>query len=187
VKEALLSRKVAERAPLPLTPSGLAAVGNRMMGRPYGWGCLYENRDCSSTIRDLFVPFGIWLPRNSARMGDWGRRLDVAGLSPDEKEARILASGIPFFSLVRLRGHIGLYLGGYDLDGKEAPVMFHTLWGLHLLLPGTGRDGSSPSRGRAVIGKTVVTSLRPGAELPSIDSPAGLLDRIDGLSLLPRR
>jgi hypothetical protein len=181
---ALVERDKAAAMPLALTPGALAAVGNRMLGQPYGWGGLYENRDCSSTLRDLFIPFGIWLPRNSGAQGAWGEQLPLRGLPAGDKEQRILNGGIPFFSLVRLPGHVGLYLGGYELDGRKTPVMFHNLWGLRLSPP-AGRNENNQAR--AVIGKAVVTSLRPGAELPAIASPASLLDRVEGLSILPRR
>lgn len=185
VRRASLSPEDAAPKPLPLTPRVIAAVGNGMMGQPYGWGGMFGNRDCSSAMHDLFAPFGIWLPRNSQAQGALGTQLTVTGLSSEEKEARILAEGVPFFSLVRMRGHVGLYLGGYPHNGKTVPVMFHNIWGVRVLDPEkTGPDGQ-PLSGRAVIGKAVVTSLRPGAEHPNIASPASLLDRIDGLAVLP--
>ena len=175
----------ARQKPLFLTPQNLALVGNAMMGQPYGWGGLFSQRDCSAAMHDLFTPFGIWLPRNSGPQGKTGKRLDLAGLSPDQKEKRIARDGVPFFSLVGMPGHVGLYLGTFPVqDGKqerEVPVMFHNMWGLRVA------DGSGENRreGRGVIGKAVVTSLRPGAEHPTISSPASLLDRINGLAVLP--
>ena len=169
------------RKPAPLTPANIARAGDAMMGQPYGWGGLFALRDCSATTHDLFAPFGIWLPRNSRPQGETGRRIELADLRPDEKEARIMRDGVPFFSLVSMKGHVGLYLGTYTVDGKETPVMFHNLWGLRVK---KGRGKGAPD-GRAVIGKAVVTTLRPGTEHPSISSPAGLLDRITGLAVLP--
>lgn len=170
--------------PAPLTPANIARVGDAMMGQPYGWGGLFGFRDCSSTMHDLFAPFGIWLPRNSRAQGETGTRIDLTALTPDEKEARIMQDGVPFFSLISMKGHVGLYLGAYPLygkDGKERPVMFHNIWGLRVK-KGNGKDAPE---GRAVIGKAVVTTLRPGAEHPSISSPASILDRISGLAILP--
>ncbi len=160
--------------PLPLTPAAIARVGNNMMGQPYGWGGLFENRDCSALMHDLFIPFGLWLPRNSATQGSWGQPVILTGMGPEDKENRILAEGIPFFSLLWLRGHIGLYIG--EFEGK--PAMFHNVWGIRTL----SENGDS---GRAVIGKAVVTSLRPGAELANAASAASLIQRIERLSILP--
>ena len=170
-----LTPQVAQPYPLPLTPNSIAAVGNGMMGQAYGWGGLQENRDCSSMTRDLMLPFGIWLPRNSSQQGAWGSPVVLSGFSLDEKEATILASAKPFFSLIWLKGHIGLYLGAYN--GK--PVMFHNIWGIR-----TTESGSA-TEGRAVIGKAVVTTLRPGAELANVATPGSLLDRIERVSILP--
>ncbi|MCC8193500.1 MAG: SH3 domain-containing protein [Deltaproteobacteria bacterium] len=171
--------------PLDLTPLNVARVGNAMMGQPYGWGGLFGQRDCSAAMHDLFAPFGVWLPRNSRVQGRMGERIDLAGLSPDQKEARILRGGVPFFSLVGMPGHVGLYLGAYPVqDGgttREVPVMFHNVWGLRV----TSGSGKDKREGRGVIGKAVVTSLRPGAEHEQISSPASLLDRISGLAVLP--
>ena len=201
---ALLDAHDAAQRPLPLTPGNIARVADTMMGQPYGWGGLFEQRDCSAAMRDLFAPFGIWLPRNSGEQARWGRRITVAGLSADEKERAIMAQGIPFLSLVCLHGHVGLYLGNYPVDGVERPVMFHNIWGIRVKNPykqstavarKNASSGNDEDAGRlmyaigaddrAIIGKTVITTLRPGAELPWIASPASLLDRIDGLSILP--
>lgn len=191
IRRARVAPEDAAPKPLPLTPYIIASVGNGMMGQPYGWGGLFENRDCSSTMRDLFTPFGIWLPRNSQAQGRMGRQVTVTSLNPDEKERVIMAEGVPFFSLVRMRGHVGLYLGSYaprsgQYQGREMPVFFHNIWGLRVLDPERADESGNPLSGRAVIGKAVVTTLRPGAEHPDISSPASLLDRIDGLAVLPQ-
>lgn len=173
--EATLDAGTAALVPLPLTPFAVAAVGNEMMGQPYGWGGLAERRDCSALTRDLFTPFGLWLPRNSSRQANVGRPVSLAGLGNAEKEAKIMQEALPFASLIWMRGHIGVYLGPYQ--GK--PVMYHNMWGLRTRVGGSGCDG------RAVVGKAVVTSLRPGVERPDICSPGGLLERIERVSILP--
>ena len=171
--------------PLPLTPQNMALVGNAMMGQPYGWGGLFSQRDCSAAMHDLFAAFGIWLPRNSRPQGMMGRRIDLDGLAPEQKEARIAREGIPFFSLVSMPGHVGLYLGTYSVRDekgtRDVPVMFHNMWGLRVI---EGRGGEK-QEGRRIVGKAVVTSLRPGSEYEGITSPASLLDRINGLAVLP--
>jgi hypothetical protein len=175
--QATLAPGDAAPFPLPLIPGGMAGVGNGMMGQPYGWGGLLENRDCSALTRDLLIPFGLWLPRNSTGQGRQGRLVDLENLDPQARMARITADAEPFFSLLWLRGHIALYLGEYAGE----PVMFHSIWGLRVR--GEGPDGL-PREGRAVIGKACVTSLRPGAELPDISTPNSLLDRMERIVLL---
>ena len=165
----------AVAVPLVLTPTEVAKVGNEMMGQAYGWGGLAGRRDCSALTRDIFAPFGIWLPRNSSRQAKVGLPIALAGYSYDEKESLIATQAKPFLSLIWLPGHIGVYLGQYQ--GK--PVMFHNVWGLRT------RGGDSECGGRAVIGKAVVTTLRPGAERPDICTPASILDRVQRATVLP--
>lgn len=172
---ASLAPGAAVAVPLVLTPAEVARVGNEMMGQPYGWGGLAERRDCSALTRDLFAPFGIWLPRNSSRQAKVGMPIALAGFSSEEKEARIVSQATPFLSLIWLPGHIGVYIGQYQ--GK--PVMFHNMWGLRT------RDGSGDCGGRAVVGKAVVTTLRAGAERPDLCTPAGMLDRVQRVTVLP--
>ncbi len=170
----------AAMKPLTISAARMAEVGNRMMGQPYGWGGMYENRDCSATLRDLFAPFGIWLPRNSASQARAGRFVDFGNASPDGKEAIIRAQGVPFLTLLWLKGHITLYLGEYD----GHPVMFHNIWGLRVF-SNVGENGERGQEGRFILGRAVVTSLRPGTELPNLTTPDGLVARMLGMSILP--
>ena len=164
----------ARAKPLPLNPAWLARVGNQMMGQPYGWGGLYEWRDCSSTARDVFAPFGIWLPRNSAAQGRSGNSfIPLEGLDGAEKERLIGASGVPFMSLLWMRGHIMLYLGQY----RNESVVFHNIWGLRIVEEGN-------DNARHVLGRAVASSLRLGRELPALQDGAALLDRLKGMATL---
>lgn len=169
----------ADRAcvmPLPLTAGNMARQAQEFMGTPYGWGGLFEDRDCSQTLLDLFLPFGLGLPRNSgAQARKSGAFIDLEGMSDEEKLAAIRARGIPFRSLIGMKGHIALFVG---LSDKGDPLILHNLWGIRT---GSAEEGT---QGRAVIGRTVVTTLRPGAERPDV-APEGLLPRVTTLTFLP--
>lgn len=160
--------------PLPLLPKLVAVIGNVMLGQPYGWGGMNGQRDCSSSTRDLFTPFGLWLPRNSASQAKAWRYQSVEGLSPSGKEKEIMDEALPFASLLWMRGHVGLYVGKYK--GKAA--FFHNVWGVRV-------DDNGENDGRHVIGRCVVTSLQPGKELPNAQDDATLLHRIRGFSTVP--
>jgi cell wall-associated NlpC family hydrolase len=175
VSTVVLGPEDAVVVPLSLTPTEVARVGNEMMGQAYGWGGIARRRDCSALTRDVFTPFGIWLPRNSSRQAKAGGAVSLVGFGNEEKEAAILAKARPFLSLIWLPGHIGLYLGQY----QGRPVMFHNMWGLRT------RDADNTCNGRAVVGRAVVTSLRPGAERADICAPASIVDRIQRIVLLP--
>lgn len=170
----LLAGGEAAQKPVPITAGNMAEVGNRMMGQPYGWGGLYEDRDCSSTVRDLFTPFGVWLPRNSAAQAKAGRFSDFGKLDAEDKERRIMAEGVPFMTLLWLKGHITLYVG--QQDGRA--VMFHNLWGVRV-------QDDEGVEGRYVLGRAVVTSTQPGLDVPGNTTPEGLLGRMLGLTVLP--
>lgn len=169
--EITLSPADAARKPLPLTPEAVARVGNVMMGQRYGWGGMFGERDCSALTRDLLTPFGLWLPRNSSSQARRGVVVPLEGLSQAEKERRILAEGVPFLSLVGMRGHITLYVGEYR--GRAA--IFHNVWGVRVVSDGNDDD-------RFVIGRAVVTSLTPGSELKNLYLPVTFADRIRTLS-----
>jgi hypothetical protein len=150
--------------PLALTPRNLAALGNRLLGQPYGWGGVFGYRDCSATLQDLFRPFGIYLPRNSAWQARSGRMIPLAELAVGEREAAIRRLGVPWLTLVWMKGHIMLYVGTWQ--GKVA--VLHTLWGL--------KTRSWAGRvGRRLIGRTIVSGLRIGCELDDLARPEGEL------------
>jgi cell wall-associated NlpC family hydrolase len=151
--------------PLPFTPQTVANLGNQFMGRHYGWGGAFLERDCSLMLQDLFKPFGIWLPRNSAAQLKIGRVTNLSGMSPGAKTTWLAQNGVPFRTIVGFPGHVTLYLGQY----KGESVIFHSIWGLRTMTP--------RGEGRAVLGKVCVTSVTPGRELPNIIPDRTLLHR----------
>ncbi|WP_022662051.1 SH3 domain-containing protein [Paucidesulfovibrio longus] len=172
---ARLPRGAASLFPLALTPWNVAAVGNQLLGEPYGWGGLFMKRDCSATMLDLFAPFGVILPRNSKAQAQAGRFVSLAGLSAPNKEAAIAAQAAPLSTLLYKPGHIMLYAG--QRDGRA--VILHNLWGLR------SDEKNGPTPGRIVIGRAVITTLTPGAERSDLVKPRGLLlEGISGMTLL---
>ncbi|MBU1612056.1 MAG: SH3 domain-containing protein [Proteobacteria bacterium] len=172
----LLTAELPETAgahfPLVPSPYNIAALGNRMMGQPYGWGGLYEHRDCSSTLMDLFAPFGIKLPRNSRSQAQAGQVMDVSKLSPEEKKTRLLTLP-PLTTLVGKRGHIMLYAG----QSNGEPLIYHTVWGVRT-------TDTGPLPGRKIIGATVITTLEPGKELRNLAPGALLVNTISTFTTL---
>lgn len=156
--------------PQELSAHAVAAIGDRMMGRPYGWGGMYGDRDCSSMMRDLFAPFGLWLPRNSAAQAKSGR-MDALEGPAAAKEQAMLEKGLPFRTLLWMPGHVGLYVG--DHEGK--PAFFHNIWGVRSRLS-DGRDG------RVILGRAVVSGVRPGAERSDVEPEALLIERMRGMA-----
>lgn len=167
LEHCFVSKDNAAKMPLPLKADSVAELAEPLMGNLYGWGGMYNNRDCSSTLQDLFAPFGIWLPRNSAQQAKAGMRLMLTDLSDRGKEEYIREHAIPFQTFIYLPGHIGLYVGQYE--GKA--VMLHNMWGVRI-----------NEFGRFVVGKTVITTLYPGEELEGFSS--SLMSRVQSITIV---
>lgn len=159
--DAAVSKDHIAVMPLPATAEVVARLLDEVMGQAYGWGGLYGNRDCSALLVDIFTPLGIPLPRNSKQQAAAGRFLSLQDISPEAKERMIRTGAVPFATFLWHPGHIMLYLGQYE--GRAAVA--HAVWGVK-----TEKDGIE---GRHVIGRTVITSLEPGKELPDISLPKG--------------
>jgi hypothetical protein len=174
IHRADLAEATARPAPVPATPHDFARVANEMMGRQYGWGGLFENRDCSAMTMDLMAAFGILLPRNSSKQIETGTRVSLEGLNRDEKKRAIIEHSTPFLTLVRKPGHIMLYVGSREGD----PIVLHATWGV--------KTETGDGLGRKVIGATVITTLEPGLELDDLARHGGvLLDSVLAVTTLP--
>ena len=171
IKQISLPKNVAQLKPIVLTPKNAATIGNVMMGQRYGWGGTLGLRDCSALTRDMLAPFGIWIGRNSSVQAKTGLVINLDGLLGSEKEKIVLNQGIPFLSLVGLKGHITMYVGPY----KGRPAIFHNIWGLRTV------DGSN-TNSRFVIGRAVVTSLTPGLDIENLYREKTFVDRLRSLS-----
>lgn len=174
MRKAFIPKTAAIEKPLPLTARNMARLARELVGEPYGWGGLGGNRDCSALVRDLFVPFGLWLPRNSSDQAGAGKFVSFQNLAPAEKETRILRQGVPWRTLVWTPGHIMLYIG--NRDGK--PLIFHNFWSIKT------RDAAG-KRAKLIVGRAAVTTLQPGGELLNLDvRGTNLLRGLGGMILL---
>ena len=136
---------------LPYTRANIVRQAFKCLGEPYGWGGMFDARDCSSLVTDVFNCFGIRLPRNAGQQANLrtGRTLAL----PAELNARgreDLLDGIPSGATLYLPGHVMIYLGKHL--GRH--------WAIHdayeYFLPGR-IQGASPRRVSAK--RVVVTDL----------------------------
>lgn len=154
MQRAVVSKDSAVRKPLKLTILHVGKLANELINEAYGWGGLYGNRDCSSLLRDLFAPFGIWLPRHSADQArEGGISVDLRNLSLQEKELMVIKFGVPYLTLLYKKGHIMLYVGHHQ--GKI--LVFHNMWGV------VTRDMLG-KKGKKIVGHAAITTLYPGRE-----------------------
>lgn len=171
LKTIALNKTLTTIFPQTLTAKNIAAVANALMGAPYDWGGMYGYRDCSATTMDIMATFGIWLPRDSSEQAHVGRFIDFNKLKAHTKEKLVLQKGIPFLTLIHLPGHIMLYIG--EKNGQA--YVLQNVWGLHT-------QNLFGQKGRAIIGKTVITPLNFGQAYSNV--PQSFLDEATGMTLL---
>ncbi len=150
--------------PLQFSQKQISEIAN-VIKTPYAWGGINgTGRDCSQTLQDLFSVFGVHIPRNTKDQAETLRSIDVSKMTPIEKEQAIIKDGIPFETILYLKGHAMLYIGTNEM-GK--PLVYHSIWGYKdytIFLKET----------RQVLGKTSVTDL----DYHNTFAPP-LLDRIE--------
>ena len=167
-----ISKKISHKGALAFTKDNLENIVNEVSKTNYGWGGMYEQRDCSSMLRDLYAPFGVWLPRNSYKQAQIGEVISFDGLNDDQKRALIMNKAIPFKTLLYKKGHIMLYIGSID----KKIIIFHNTWGIKTI--------EGKKEGRLVIGKPIFSTLQLGKEQKNYDIESELLRNLKSMNTL---
>lgn len=167
-----ISKNIATKEVFKLDGNNLVSIIREVSKTNYGWGGMYEQRDCSSMLRDMFTPFGIWLPRNSFQQSKIGKIISLENLSDDEKIKIIKEEGIPFETLLYKKGHVVLYVGTYH----DEIIIFHNTWGI--------KTKKEDAEGRIIIGKPIFSSLRLGKYQENYDEEAELLKNLISMNIL---
>jgi hypothetical protein len=167
-----ISKSISHKNILKFNAKNIQKIYKEISKTNYGWGGIYGQRDCSSTIRDFFAPFGLWLPRNSYQQSKIGKIISIENLSIEDKIKTIKAMAIPFKTLLYKKGHILIYAGIYD--GKI--VAFHNTWGIK-----TKKDGVE---GRFIIGKMLFSTLNVGSNLKYFDKESSILKNLKSINIL---
>jgi cell wall-associated NlpC family hydrolase len=171
-REVTVDKENATDTPLTFNATTVKTIGNQLINQNYGWGGLYEDRDCSSMLRDYFSVFGIWLPRNSFQQSLVGKVVSIKHMSEAQKIQKIKEEGVPFQTLLYKPGHIMLYLGV-----QEGEIfVFHNTWGIKTLYDGV--------EGRYIIGKSIISTLNLGSELIDYDSSNNLLEKLESFNIV---
>lgn len=165
IRQVRLQKEEFVAMPWEMTPGNIAVLMKSMSGRPYGWGNYNFYNDCSAEMRSLMMPFGIFLPRNSAAQIQSVAK--IVDLSQENTRARLrylTEHGRPFSTLVYIPGHIMLYIGNMVINGQNVPMTYQNIWGL--------RPADSDSR--SIIGGAVFLPLLASyPENPGLVSLAG--------------
>ncbi len=158
---ALVLQDQARVMPALPAPRQFITLMQKLIGRPYGWGGLYLYNDCASELKNLYTPFGIWLPMLSSDQVNSGLySVAVEDITKEKPEGRLeylKTHGHPFMTIVYVGGHVVLYLGTYPNpdDPKHSPVAltYQNVWKLSPHNPPPGKDR------RSIIGKSVLLPI----------------------------
>lgn len=110
---------------LPYTKANILRQAFKSLGQPYGWGGMFEAKDCSRYVLDIFATFGIRLPRNSRSQLKAGQAFATfgPGVSAEEK-LEALALSPPGAIILGFPGHVMIYLGQHN--GNH--YVIHNTW-----------------------------------------------------------
>lgn len=167
-----ISKDISKKGILEFSSKNIATIIEEISKSNYGWGGMYGQRDCSSTLRDFYAPFGLWLPRNSYQQSISGEVIVLDKLNEKEKEEKIKQEAIVFKTLLYKRGHIGLYVGNYN----NRPIIYQNVWGVK-----TQKDNKE---GRFIIGKPIFSTLEVGSNLRNYDKNASMLHKLKSFTKL---
>ena len=100
---------------LPYTKRNIICQAFKFQGERYGWGGMFNGRDCTAFLVDIYRTMGIKLPRNSLEQGKM-----AAGVFHEMpewmplKERKKLLNQLPCGAALYMDGHAMLYLGKYE-------------------------------------------------------------------------
>lgn len=167
IQYATVDKQNAAAMPLLASPYNFSRVIKTLKNRPYGWGGMYFYNDCSAELKNLFVPFGFWLPRHSAHQAQSGKMVDKSNEPLKARLDYFLKNARPFMTIVYRGEHTFMYIGNfnntYNSESKKIAMTYQNIWGL---------KPADKSR-RAVIGQSVFLPLLESfPEDPGLNSEA---------------
>ncbi|HNY16357.1 MAG TPA: SH3 domain-containing protein [Treponemataceae bacterium] len=167
-----VSRDAVVEGFLPCTPRSIYEEAFKLLNAPYGWGGSFGEQDCSQFLCEVFATTGVALPRNSTKQAKAGVPLrgfaEIAGSDQVARAAILTERAKPAATLLRLPGHIMLYLGSVD----GVPYAIHETFGYREKAPFGERI--------RLINRVVVSTLNLGAGT----SVGSHLSRITGVILI---
>ncbi len=91
----------------------------KCQGNRYGWGGMFNSRDCSSYVMDIYKCFGIMFPRNTNSQ-ECSSGSSIKFDTFDHELRSSILDNIPAGSLLYMRNHVVMYLG--KNDGKHYAI-----------------------------------------------------------------
>ena len=126
VEEAYISKKSDVSAGyLPYTQANMIRQAFKLLASRYGWGGMYDGRDCSAFTHDVFLSLGVDMPRNSHEQAFVGTKLGFFNpFSDSEMKEQVLEEARPGITLLAMPHHMMIYIG------KENGLYYviHSTW-----------------------------------------------------------
>lgn len=123
----------------------------KCLGNRYGWGGMLDSQDCSAYVREVYLCFGMKLPRNTTWQGNMPVKvIDLSELSDQEKADKVAA--LPPGTILQFPGHEMIYLG---MKGGE----FYAINDVSSLILAAGEENVR-YRARGVIINSLNQTLR---------------------------
>lgn len=102
---------------LPMTRKNIITQAFKFLGQRYGWGGMFNTRDCSAFIMDNYRSMGILLPRNAGEQGKMAPGITHTLTKEMTLEERIqIFDSLPPGTPIYMGGHAMLYLGKFQQD-----------------------------------------------------------------------
>ena len=119
-----LQADVSEGFP-PFTQRNILKQAFKLLGVRYGWGGMYNGRDCSGFTHDVFLSMGVDMPRDSSDQAMIGTQLGhFEAYKSAEGKTEALRKGTAAITLMKMPLHLMIYIG--EIDGKFYAI--HSTW-----------------------------------------------------------
>lgn len=135
---------------LPYTRANIISQAFKVQGERYGWGGMFQGRDCSAMVMDIYKSFGFRLPRNGDEQEQSaGKTVHFASLTTGQRYA-LLNTLLPGATL-HTPTHEMLYLGKY----KGRYYVIHDVTSLG----DPNNKNQDGSLGKLILNEVAVTDL----------------------------